>query len=350
MDSIHFDITQEERKAGTLSADKLKQIRSSFVTTGYAVVSGIISPDICDLLLQSVLEDVAMIRARPELTRHEQRTGVGHLQLGLRRYAPFVKPELVANPIIESVVAELLGSGAWLGFYNGNVNCPGSGSQPLHYDRPYAWKSEAEATAAGQPWPPPTITLSCSVALFDITAESGATEIYPGTHHETAVSNWPRGERVEYHPDLIARWGPPGRMAIPAGGICFRDPRMWHRGVPNTGDMARPMIALTYHSGLAKHWRGLLVSNMSDEDQQRCEADPSLRVMDDGTLGDGRLVFDESVRPVFESADNLHGIHRNARFLEAPFTANHFLDSHSLGGARIVNVGQVTPHPDNVTP
>ena len=347
MDSIHFDITQDERNAGTLAPDKLKRIRSSFETNGYAVVSRFLSPETCDLLLKVVYEDVALIRTRPELTGHEQRTGVGHLQLGLRRYAPFVKAELVANPLIESIVAELLGAGAWLGFYSGNVNTPGSGYQPLHYDRPYAWKSEEEAAAAGQPWPPPTITLSCSVALFDITEESGATEIYPGSQRETVVAGWPRGERVQNHPDLIAQWGPAARMPIPAGGICFRDPRMWHRGVPNHLDVPRPMIALTYHSGLAKHWRGLLAPNMSDEDRQRCEADPSLRVMDNGELGDGRLVFDESAREAFESAENLHGIYRNARFLEAPFTANHFLDAHFLGGARIVKKGQITPYPDS---
>ncbi|MEM7031715.1 MAG: phytanoyl-CoA dioxygenase family protein [Chloroflexota bacterium] len=346
MNTTHFDITPDERKAGALSADKLKNIRNSFETIGYAVVSGFVSAETRELLFQSVLEDVELIRARSDLTRHEQRTGVGHLQLGLRRYAPYVKPELVANPLIESVVAELLGAGAWLGFYSGNVNTPGSGYQPLHYDRPFAWKSEAEATAAGQPWPPPTITLSCSVALSEITEEGGATEIYPGTHKETAVSNWPRGERVEYHPDLIAQWGPPARMTIPAGGICFRDPRMWHRGVPNAADVTRPMIALTYHSGLAKHWRGLLAPDMSDQDRQRCEADPSLKALDDGTLGDGRLVFDESAQDAFESTESVHGIYRNARFLEAPFRANHFLDSHDPGGARIVKEGQVTPYPD----
>ena len=350
MDTTHFDITQQERKAGSLAPDKLKRIRSSFETIGYAVVSGFISAETCDLLLQSILEDVALIRTRSEPTRHEKRTGLGHLQLGLRRYAPYVKSELVANPLIESVVAELLGAGAWLGFYNGNVNTPDSGYQPLHYDRPYAWRSEAEATAAGQPWPPPTITLSCSVALSEITEDSGATEIYPGTHRETAVADWPRGERVEYHPELVAQWGPPARMAIPTGGICFRDPRMWHRGVPNQAEVARPMIALTYHSGLAKHWRGLLAPNMSDEDRQRCKTDPSLRVMDDGRLGDGRLVFDESAREAFESAANIHGIYRNARFWKHHFRANHFLDSHDLGGARIVNKDQVTPYLDEEKP
>jgi hypothetical protein len=345
MDLMHFDISQDERKVGALAPEKLKHIRNSFETTGYAVVSGLISQETCELLFQSVLEDVELIRSRPDPTTHEQRTGRGHLQLGLRRTAPFVKPDLVANPLIESIIIGLLGDGAWLGFYNGNVNTAGSGFQPLHLDRPFAWKSEKEATAAGQPWPPPTITVSCSVALSDIT-EANATEIYPGTHRETAVIQWQPGERPENYPALMEQWGPPGRMLIPAGGVCFRDPRMWHRGVANQSDTARPMIGLTYHSGLAKHWKGLLVPNLSDEDKQRIEDDSSLRVMDSGELGDARLVFDESTRPAFEAAGNLHGFDRNVRFVEEPLTVNHFLDAHLLGGARVVNQGQITPYPE----
>lgn len=346
MGSKYFDITPEERKLGTLMPDKLKLVHNSFETHGYAVVRGLISEESCSLLFQTVLEDVELIRSRPDPTLHEQRTGRGHLQLGLRRTAPFVKPDLVANPLIESIIAELLGAGAWLGFYNGNVNTPGSDFQPLHLDRPFAWKTAEEAAAAGQSWPPPTITVSCSVALSDIT-EANATEIYPGTHRETAVTKWQPGERPENYPQLMEQWGPPGRMTIPAGGICFRDPRMWHRGVANQSDTTRPMIGLTYHSGLAKHWKGLLVPNMSEADKQRCAEDPSLRVMDSGELGDGRLVFDESCRAAFEVTANQHGIHRNARFVHDPFTVNHFLDAHSLGGARVVKQGQITPYPDS---
>ena len=37
---------------------------------------------------------------------HEKHTAEGHLQLGPRRHAPYVQKELVANPILESVVAK----------------------------------------------------------------------------------------------------------------------------------------------------------------------------------------------------------------------------------------------------
>jgi hypothetical protein len=338
-----YHVTETEVSTGVMSADKLSAIAEDISSSGYAVVGGLIPSDVCELLMASVLEDAAQVRARVRETPHEKATGQGHLQLGLRRYAPFVRSELVANALIEQVVAAVLGRNAWLGFYSGNVNLPGSVHQPLHYDRPLSWRPKEKAEKDGQSWPPPTTTLSCSVALTDLTDANGATEIYPGTHHEAAVTEWPLGERVSNHPELIERWGPPARMVVPAGGICFRDPRMWHRGVPNPSDQARPMIALTYHGERCRHWRGRLTKNMDPADIEQCERDPALRVLDDGSLGDGRLVFEESAREAFTHVDSRHGINRNVRFVAEPAKVNHFLDAHLIGGARVVGDGVVSP-------
>jgi ectoine hydroxylase-related dioxygenase (phytanoyl-CoA dioxygenase family) len=334
-----FSVTQPEREAGKLSADKLALILSEINTNGFALVTDLVSADTCGLLFESVLEDVEQVRSEHKPTRHENATGRGHLQLGLRRYAPYVREDLVANPLIENIVAAVLGPDAWLGFYNGNVNLPGSVHQPVHYDRPYSWRSRAQAEEDGQSWPPPPTTLSCSVALTEITQANGATEIYPGSHRETDVAQLPIGERISEHPDLLERWSPPARMPIPCGAVCFRDPRMWHRGVPNPGDQVRPMIALTYHSGRCLSWRGRLVRDIDSSDVERCKRDPSLKLLDDGGLADGRLVFEESTREVFESADSPHQVNRNVRFVSSPHRVNHFLDAHQLGGARIVENG-----------
>ncbi len=337
-----YEISAKERSTGVLEPEKLSAVVSDIATQGFAVVDGLVSGETRELLLASILEDVGAVRAHAKPTQHEKRTGQGHLQLGLRRYAPYVKEDLVANPLIEHIVSGILSRGAWLGFYNGNVNLPGSVHQPLHFDRPFSWRSRESAEADGQRWPPPATTLSCSVALTEITEDNGATEIYPGTHLETAVTTWPEGERPAQHPDLIEKWGPPARMAIPAGGICFRDPRMWHRGVPNPSDEIRPMIALTYHAEMCRHWRGRLIRNLSEEDASKCEENDALKVLDDGGLGDGRLVFDGSVREVF-AARGKHGVNRNVRFVEAPLKVNHFLDAHLLGGARVIENGDVVP-------
>ncbi|NKB97908.1 MAG: hypothetical protein GKR90_05355 [Pseudomonadales bacterium] len=107
------------------------------------------------------------------------------------------------------------------------------------------------------------------------------------------------------------------------------------------------MIALTYHSAMAKHWRGLLAQDLDCADQARCSADNTLRVLDDGSLGDGRLVFDGSTRPAFEQSSQ-HGIDRNMRFVDVPSRVNHFLDNHTLGGARVVAGESISPYPDGI--
>ena len=328
---MHYRATPEDQDAGTLPDEVLRDLREAIATEGYAVVSNIVSEKTRELLLPSILEDVDIVRSSGELTPHEQHTGVGHLQLGLRRYAPYVCADLAANPLIESVVEAVLGDGAWLGFYNGNVNCPGSTYQPLHFDRPFSWKTREEAEADGKSWPPPATTLSCSIALADITVDSGATEIYPGSQRETEVATWTTN-RLKDRPDLLKVWGPPERMEIPAGAVCFRDPRMWHRGVPNHSDRPRAMLGLTYHSALANHWRGRLVHDISDEDREQIQANPALKLLDDGKLGDGRLIFHASARSAFES-ESKHGINRNVKFVDEE--VNHLVDAHSRGGARV---------------
>ena len=93
------------------------------------------------------------------------------------------------------------------------------------------------------------------------------------------------------------------------------------------------MIALTYHAAVGRHWRGAVVHNLAAEDIARCHANPGLRVMDDGKLGDGRLVFENSARSVFEDNPSQHGISRNARFVAK---VDHTRDAHLLGGARVI--------------
>ena len=337
-----FHISAEERTAGTIQSVKLAAIVHDIRTVGYAVVQDIVSAETCELLTQSILEDVERVRSTGKITRHEEVTGPGHLQLGLRRHAPFVTADLLANPFIECVVAATLGRGAWLGFYNGNVNCPGSGYQPLHFDRPYSWKTPEDAAHDGQPWPPPTTTLSCSIALEEITVANGATEIYPGSHLEPDVATWPVHNRLQDHPELLARRSP-ARMEIPARSVCFRDPRMWHRGVTNPSGKPRAMIAATYHAAICKHWRGIYVPNIAPATCEVLEQNPDLRIMDNGELGDGRLVFDVDTRELFERESSRHGINRNVRFVMPPKRVNHFLDAHEVGGARIIE--HVEPAP-----
>ena len=83
-----YAITDEERVAGRLDDDKVASIVQDISTQGYAVVADLVSEKSRRLLMTSVLEDAQAIRAKSDLTPHEKHTGIGHLQLGLRRRRP----------------------------------------------------------------------------------------------------------------------------------------------------------------------------------------------------------------------------------------------------------------------
>ena len=96
------------------------------------------------------------------------------------------------------------------------------------------------------------------------------------------------------------------------------------------------MIAATYHAAKCLHWRGALVAKLNAETLAQSSANPALRIMDDGRLGDGRLVFQSDVRDIIEQTDNPHNVERNVRFVDLPERVNHFLDPQGIGGARVV--------------
>ena len=70
----------------------------------------------------------------------------------------------------------------------------------------------------------------------------------------------------------------------------------------------------------------------SAEELEQLSYDPTLKLLDDGELGDGRLVFHSSARSAF-GAESVHGVNRNVRFVDEE--VNHLLDAHSRGGARV---------------
>ena len=90
---------------------------------------------------------------------------------------------------------------------------------------------------------------------------------------------------------------------------------------------------MTFHADIGKSWRGLLVQDMSDRDRTRCEQDPGLRVLDDGELGDGRLVFEDSAHKIFADNPSKYGVNRNVRFVHK---LDHTVDAHLVGGARVL--------------
>ena len=225
-------VTSEEQANGQLSADHLQAAVSAIREDGYVVLADVIAPEHLDIVRERMVADSQTLIAAQKwggAGRIE-----GHLQQGPPPFAPFIFRDIVANPFAIQVTTAVLGSGTYNRFYNGNANCPGSGTQPLHADAPHLWPDMAV--------PHPAHALVVNVTLVDATVENGATEIWPGTHclpfnaqHITPEMEAARREKV-----------PPVRALARKGSLVIRDMRMWHRGVPNHTAEVRHMIAMVH--------------------------------------------------------------------------------------------------------
>ena len=87
-----------EREAGELSAATLEQVVARIRTEGFVVVDGIVSISTLDELRPQL-----DLQAAEQLLEGSTEASDGFLSNGLPRAAPFIRPEVVCNPIIEQV-------------------------------------------------------------------------------------------------------------------------------------------------------------------------------------------------------------------------------------------------------
>ena len=170
----------------------------------------------------------------------------GHLQQGPPPYPEYVFPEVVINSFAVQVSKKMLGEHAFLSFYNGNTNCPGSELQHVHLDGSHLWPHWEIAT--------PTCSLVINVPPADCTLDNGAIELWPGTHR---VSGRYDGGVKDSLLEERRKDTPPVQVTTQKGDLLIRDVRLWHRGVPNESNEARQMIAMVYVASFMKKSRKL---------------------------------------------------------------------------------------------
>ena len=259
--------TPDELKSGKLSQAHIEQAVEAIRTVGFVVLEDVVSHAHLDVLRGRMDED------SQKLIDREQWGGAGHiaghLQQGPPPFAPYIFPDIVANPFIIQVTRELLGPGLYNSFYNGNTNSPGSGKQPLHRD-------------GGQLWPNlevghPAASVVVNISPLDVSEANGSVELWPGTH---LVTNPPRAidERSEEERRKIA---PPVRGNARKGSALIRDIRLWHRGVPNPSDRPRHMIAMIHNVRWLQRGKPLRYLKGCEAAFENSELDPNAEFTDE---------------------------------------------------------------------
>ena len=247
---MEITVQPEELAAGELTEAHVKQAVEAIRVDGYVVLADVIAHEHLDILRERMDAD-AQILINAEKWGGAGRL-VGHLQQGPPPFAPYIFRDIVANPWIVQVTQALLGPGLYNNFYNGNTNCPGSTTQPLHRDGNHLWPEQEVAH--------PTAEVVVNISPQDTMEENGSVELWPGSHLDVS------GKRIEPADEEARREiAPPIRGNAKKGSALIRDIRLWHRGVPNFSDEPRHMIAMIHRV----RW---LRSNRRLKYQTGCEA------------------------------------------------------------------------------
>ena len=228
---MEITVQPEELATGELTEAHVKQAVEAIRVDGYVVLENVIEHEHLDILRERMDAD-AQILINAEKWGGAGRL-VGHLQQGPPPFAPYIFRDIVANPWIVQVTQALLGPGLYNNFYNGNTNCPGSTTQPLHRDGNHLWPEQEVAH--------PTAEVVVNISPQDTMEENGSVELWPGSHLDVS------GKRIEPADEEARREvAPPIRGNAKKGSALIRDIRLWHRGVPNLSDEPRHMIAMIH--------------------------------------------------------------------------------------------------------
>jgi len=228
--------TPQELKRGKLTKKKLEQAVAKIDQEGYVVLERAVPT----ALLKEIRDAMDSVhrqhfKAHPSATKNANSLGKGRGIFNVRppKEMPFMDPLVVANPFVVQILEQVLGADIFCASYNTNNSWPGSGVQHVHRDQDPLFEN--------LPHPLPPSAVTASIPLVPFTEQTGATEIWPGTHlypgpYPGGISSF----------DAVAGDRTSCRMLASWGSIVLRDGRMWHRGMPNKTKKVRTMLSLVY--------------------------------------------------------------------------------------------------------
>jgi hypothetical protein len=236
-----LEITPDETESGEISAGHLSAAVEALKIDGIVILKNAVDLTHIEALRERMLEDLKTILARGDCPYNFTESNV---QQDPPPFPPYLFKDVLLNEIVIAITRAMLGPGLKNSFYSGNTALPSGLRQPVHPDTAQLWR--------GLDAPSPPFAFVINVPVMDVTVENGATEIWPGSHHDTTVSIFDRdlgldGLVPEEALERRRAFAPPVYPSLKAGSIVIRDMRLWHAGMPNRTDTARPMIAMIHY-------------------------------------------------------------------------------------------------------
>jgi hypothetical protein len=233
---VELAISPDEVRTGIILPEHLSQARSALQQDGIVILKDVVEVAHLEFLHERMRSDLETILNRPDVPFQ---FNTGNVQQDPPPFPPYLFRDILVNPIVVAVTKSILGPGLKNTFYSGNTALPGGTRQPVHSDTNHLWPDLEVAH--------PAHMLVVNVPVVDMDARNGSTEIWPGTHLDTTMGAQMSTIQVPVEAlDRRRAVVPPLQPTVKRGSVVIRDMRLWHAGMPNLTDQARPMIAMIH--------------------------------------------------------------------------------------------------------
>jgi Ser/Thr protein kinase RdoA (MazF antagonist) len=138
---------------------------------------------------------------------------------------PFNHPTVYGNPLLLALMQGILGPDFVLGSFGAVIALPGAEAQHVHRDHPPLFETVSA--------PSPSFAVTVVVPLIDLTAETGSTRIWKGSHQIPGDQKLALSESAVPYPA--------------AGGCYLMDYQLLHGGTPNVSNIVRPILYIIYY-------------------------------------------------------------------------------------------------------
>jgi hypothetical protein len=202
----------------TMSRDVVTEHVRALDVDGYTLLPGLVDRDLLDELRATIDSEFARLTAAGPVFEGGG-TYSGHLNCFPGLAARPAYEQVIAGGVVD-IVREVNAEWAERPRVTLNYNMPGSVAQHYHMDGVYTRDF-----------------LIVNVAVVETDLVNGAIDLLPGTNREFypfwkyAVERKNRGTT---------------RVPVRQGDVIVRRSTLWHRGMPNLSDQARPMLAVTF--------------------------------------------------------------------------------------------------------
>ena len=244
-----------------LETDKLDALLTQIAVDGYVILPDMMSAE----LMHTIRTDLAPYLQGELMGRNDFEGECSERVYALLAKSPAIA-KLVEHPLILALVDALLPPNYLLSAALAINVHPGETPQPFHIDD--------AAGGLNMKRPRQAFGVSTIWAFDDFTADNGATEVIPGSHH------WP-DERIPTEQDVV-------KVIMPKGSVVVFLGTLLHRGGANQASSSRLAITPQYCAPGLRQIESMLLAVPAAQARQYSERVQSLlgyNIIDPGFMG-----------------------------------------------------------------